>query len=83
MLQKSPRNPVVRNQVDKVGSSKFSQESGNGYESKLVEMINTAIVDRSPAVKWDDVGKILHMFFTLLVLLSNACLFSFFLALKL
>lgn len=56
VLQKSPRNPVVRNQVDKVGSSKFSQESGNGYESKLVEMINTAIVDRSPAVKWDDVA---------------------------
>ncbi|TYJ27040.1 hypothetical protein E1A91_A07G159800v1 [Gossypium mustelinum] len=56
VLQKSPRNPVVRNQVDKVGSSKFSQESANGYESKLVEMINTAIVDRSPAVKWDDVA---------------------------
>ncbi|XVE73983.1 hypothetical protein DITRI_Ditri11bG0162400 [Diplodiscus trichospermus] len=56
VLQKSPRNPVVRNQVDKVGSSKPAQESANGYESKLVEMINTAIVDRSPAVKWEDVA---------------------------
>ncbi|XWS77167.1 hypothetical protein CRYUN_Cryun01aG0238400 [Craigia yunnanensis] len=55
-LQKSPRNPVVRNQVDKVGSSKPAQESANGYESKLVEMINSAIVDRSPAVKWEDVA---------------------------
>ncbi|XVF33466.1 hypothetical protein REPUB_Repub17cG0170700 [Reevesia pubescens] len=56
VLQKSPSNPMVRNQVDKVGSSKPAQESANGYESKLVEMINTAIVDRSPSVKWDDVA---------------------------
>ncbi|XP_022770313.1 spastin isoform X2 [Durio zibethinus] len=56
VLQKSPSNPVVRNQVGKVGSSKPAQESANGYESKLVEMINTAIVDRSPAVKWEDVA---------------------------
>lgn len=32
-------------------------EAGNGYDSKLVEMINTAIVDRSPSVKWEDVGE--------------------------
>ncbi|KAK8502912.1 hypothetical protein V6N13_100215 [Hibiscus sabdariffa] len=56
VLQKSPRNPVVRNQIDRVGGSKSAQEPANGYESKLVEMINTAIVDRSPAVKWDDVA---------------------------
>ncbi|GMI73585.1 hypothetical protein like AT2G45500 [Hibiscus trionum] len=56
VLQKSSRNPVVRNQIDRVGSSKSAQEPANGYESKLVEMINTAIVDRSPAVKWDDVA---------------------------
>ncbi|KAE8709396.1 hypothetical protein F3Y22_tig00110332pilonHSYRG01437 [Hibiscus syriacus] len=56
VLQKSPRNPVVRNQIDRVESSKSAQEPANGYESKLVEMINTAIVDRSPAVKWDDVA---------------------------
>ncbi|XWS32293.1 hypothetical protein CRYUN_Cryun23aG0147500 [Craigia yunnanensis] len=56
VLQKSPRNLMVRNQLDKVGSSKPAQESSNGYESKLVEMINTAIVDRNPAVKWEDVA---------------------------
>ncbi|KAE8660448.1 Spastin [Hibiscus syriacus] len=53
---KSPRNPVVRNHIDRVESSKSAQEPTNSYESKLVEMINTAIVDRSPAVKWDDVA---------------------------
>ncbi|XVF22680.1 hypothetical protein REPUB_Repub12eG0191900 [Reevesia pubescens] len=59
VLQKSPRSLAVRNQVDKVKSAKPAQESANGYESKLVEMINTAIVDRSPAVKWEDVGLLL------------------------
>ncbi|GAV75690.1 AAA domain-containing protein/MIT domain-containing protein [Cephalotus follicularis] len=49
-------NPVERNQTNKVVSSKPVHESGNGYEDKLVEMINTAIVDRSPSVKWEDVG---------------------------
>ena len=29
------------------------------YDDKLVEMINTTIVDRSPAVTWDDVGMLL------------------------
>ncbi|KAK6229245.1 hypothetical protein SCA6_018196 [Theobroma cacao] len=56
VLQKSSRNPVVRNQADKVGTSKPAQESTNGYESKLIEMINTAIVDRSPSIKWEDVA---------------------------
>ncbi|CAN8318668.1 unnamed protein product [Cochlearia groenlandica] len=32
------------------------KDSGNGYDDKLVEMINTTIVDRSPSVKWDDVA---------------------------
>ncbi|KAJ0054479.1 hypothetical protein Pint_00280 [Pistacia integerrima] len=49
-------NPLARNQTAKVVSSKPVQESGGGYESKLVEMINTAIVDRSPSVKWEDVA---------------------------
>ncbi|GKV12955.1 hypothetical protein SLEP1_g24037 [Rubroshorea leprosula] len=47
---------VTKNQTDKVLSSKPRQEYADGYESKLVEMINTAIVDRSPSVKWDDVA---------------------------
>lgn len=52
----SRNNPVVRNQTEKTGSSKPLAEAGNGYDSKLVEMINTAIVDRSPSVKWEDVA---------------------------
>ncbi|XP_057753417.1 uncharacterized protein LOC130973060 isoform X1 [Arachis stenosperma] len=42
-------------QVNKVGSSNSSQ-AGVNYDTKLVEMINTAIVDRSPSVRWDDVA---------------------------
>eukprot|EP00257_Ricinus_communis_P024284 XP_015584451.1 spastin isoform X3 [Ricinus communis] len=56
----SPRSTgntaVTRNQPDTAAKPKSAQESGNGYEAKLVEMINTAIVDRSPSVKWDDVA---------------------------
>ncbi|KAI3416794.1 uncharacterized protein J3R85_015058 [Psidium guajava] len=59
-IQNSPppgrNNRLVRNQTEKVASAKPAQESGNGYEAKLVEMINTAIVDRSPSVKWEDVA---------------------------
>ncbi|KAK9273633.1 hypothetical protein L1049_018443 [Liquidambar formosana] len=60
VLQKSPHSgrnsPVVRNQTDKLVSSKPTQESALGCDAKLVEMINTAIVDRSPSVKWEDVA---------------------------
>ncbi|EEF50412.1 Spastin, putative [Ricinus communis] len=60
MPQNSPRSTgntaVTRNQPDTAAKPKSAQESGNGYEAKLVEMINTAIVDRSPSVKWDDVA---------------------------
>ncbi|KAF8732734.1 hypothetical protein HU200_015069 [Digitaria exilis] len=38
------------------GGSKPVQKAGGNYDEKLVEMINTTIVDRSPAVKWDDVA---------------------------
>ncbi|WVZ82764.1 hypothetical protein U9M48_029992 [Paspalum notatum var. saurae] len=38
------------------GGSKPVQKAGGSYDDKLVEMINTTIVDRSPAVKWDDVA---------------------------
>lgn len=53
MLQK---NPQRKDEVNKVQSPKPSQTSGENYDTKLVEMINTAIVDRSPSVRWDDVG---------------------------
>ncbi|KAI4343292.1 hypothetical protein MLD38_027818 [Melastoma candidum] len=61
--QASPRLPKpshnrseFRIQTAKVANPRPSNELGNGYEGKLVEMINTAIVDRSPSVKWDDVA---------------------------
>jgi spastin len=47
----TPRNPK-----DAAASPKPVKESGNVYDDKLVEMINTTIVDRSPSVKWDDVA---------------------------
>ncbi|KAL2552955.1 AAA-type ATPase family protein [Forsythia ovata] len=37
-------------------SSKSRPESGSGYDTKLVEMINSVIVDRSPSVKWEDIA---------------------------
>ncbi|KAL2892367.1 Spastin [Bienertia sinuspersici] len=56
------RRPVVtrssslaRDQTDKTGASRSNQNSGGG-DTKLVEMINTVIVDRSPSVKWEDVA---------------------------
>ncbi|XP_065859462.1 uncharacterized protein [Euphorbia lathyris] len=60
LSQKSPRSTsngqVNWNQTDKAASSKPTQDSGNGYEAKLVEAINNSIVDRSPSIKWDDVA---------------------------
>ncbi|CAK8542255.1 unnamed protein product [Lathyrus sativus] len=50
------KNPQRKDDVNKVPSPKSSQTSGANYDTKLVEMINTAIVDRSPSVRWDDVG---------------------------
>ncbi|KAH9612065.1 hypothetical protein KSS87_022604 [Heliosperma pusillum] len=46
---------LVNNRADKPTTSKSSQDTG-GFDAKLVEMINTVIVDRSPSVKWDDVA---------------------------
>ena len=46
----------MRNQTDKVVSLTSKQESGSGYDEKLVEMINSVIVDRNPSVKWEDIG---------------------------
>ncbi|KAI4356825.1 hypothetical protein L6164_000812 [Bauhinia variegata] len=53
MPQKYPQRT---NQTDKVASPKLSQVPGTNYDAKLVEMINTAIVDRSPSVRWEDVA---------------------------
>ncbi|KAI3852531.1 hypothetical protein MKX03_033280 [Papaver bracteatum] len=48
-------NVAVRNRTDSAIGSKPARESGN-YDSKLVEMIESAIVDKSPSVKWEDVA---------------------------
>lgn len=48
---------TTRNQKNGNGGVKPAQDALSGYDARLVEMINTVIVDRSPAVKWDDVGK--------------------------
>nr|VDD04957.1 unnamed protein product [Brassica oleracea] len=48
-MARSPRDATTTN-------PKPAKESGNGYDDKLEEMINTTIVDRSPSVKWDDVA---------------------------
>ncbi|XAR54115.1 Microtubule-severing ATPase [Bertholletia excelsa] len=60
VFQKSTGAPrygsVVRNPTEKVVSPKPTQESGSGYDAKLVEMINSVIIDRSPSVKWEDIA---------------------------
>ncbi|XP_023540720.1 spastin isoform X1 [Cucurbita pepo subsp. pepo] len=55
-LHSGASNPITRSQPASVGTSKSMQEVSDGYDPKLVEMINTAIVDRSPSVKWDDIA---------------------------
>lgn len=55
-LHSGASNPITRSQPASVGTSKSMQEASDGYDPKLVEMINTAIVDRSPSVKWDDIA---------------------------
>lgn len=50
-------NIAKKSQINNaVVSPKPSQESNGAYDEKLVEMINTVIVDRSPSVKWNDVA---------------------------
>lgn len=51
----SGHGSVTRNQTSNVLSSKPVHESGNG-DAKLIEMINSVIVDRSPSVKWEDIA---------------------------
>ncbi|KAL8062544.1 hypothetical protein ABFX02_02G154400 [Erythranthe guttata] len=48
--------PAMRSQVNNAKTTRPVQESGGGYDSKLVEMINSVIIDHSPAVKWEDIA---------------------------
>ncbi|KAF5775855.1 hypothetical protein HanXRQr2_Chr13g0616701 [Helianthus annuus] len=43
-------------QSDKSMDSKPVRELSGGLDPKLVEMINSVIVDRSLSVKWEDIG---------------------------
>lgn len=53
----SLRGAVTRNQSNKaMNTTKPVQESNSGLDSKLVEMINSVIVDKSPSVKWEDIA---------------------------
>ncbi|KAK4418742.1 Fidgetin-like protein 1 [Sesamum alatum] len=47
---------AVRNQANNAMTRRPVQESGSGYDAKLVEMINSVIVDHSPSVKWEDIA---------------------------
>ncbi|KAL9676331.1 hypothetical protein QQ045_004545 [Rhodiola kirilowii] len=48
--------PAVGKRSADIMNAKISQQSGSQYDDKLIEMINTVIVDKSPSVKWDDVA---------------------------
>ncbi|XP_020571310.1 spastin-like [Phalaenopsis equestris] len=49
-------NFISGNESDSGKGSKHIQGSSGANDSRLVEMINMVIVDKSPAVKWDDVA---------------------------
>ncbi|XP_068651085.1 uncharacterized protein [Aristolochia californica] len=55
-LSSKRNNFTPKNPTNVPGNSKAIQENSGGYDAKLVDMINTAIVDRSPSVKWEDVA---------------------------
>ncbi|XP_072995680.1 uncharacterized protein [Typha latifolia] len=49
-------NQAIGNQKNVNGGSRSVQRTADSSDERLVEMINTTIVDRSPSVKWDDVA---------------------------
>lgn len=50
------KHESVKSEPKKGITSKLAQESGIVSDPKLVEMIESVIVDRSPSVKWEDIG---------------------------
>ncbi|XP_027156220.1 spastin-like isoform X2 [Coffea eugenioides] len=56
LSSKNSNGSVMRNQKNGASSAKPSQEADSSYDAKLVEMINSVIVDRSPSVKWEDIA---------------------------
>lgn len=52
----SKGSPVLRSQVNNASMQRPAQGSGGAYDNKLVDMINSVIIDHSPSVKWEDIG---------------------------
>ncbi|KAL1548706.1 microtubule-severing ATPase [Salvia divinorum] len=53
----SRTSPALRSRGNNAPTlQKPAQGSGGGHDDKLVEMINSVIVDHSPSVKWDDIA---------------------------
>ncbi|KAF5775856.1 putative microtubule-severing ATPase [Helianthus annuus] len=52
----SVHGAMTPNRSNKPMNSKPVQELNGGLDPKLVEMINSVIVDRSPSVKWEDIA---------------------------
>ncbi|XP_071716205.1 uncharacterized protein [Rutidosis leptorrhynchoides] len=52
----SLRGAMTRTQSSRTMNSKPVPESNDGLDPKLVEMINSVIVDRSPSVRWEDIA---------------------------
>ncbi|KZV38302.1 hypothetical protein F511_36243 [Dorcoceras hygrometricum] len=46
---------AIRSQTGKV-TTRPVKESGNGYDAKLVEIINSVILEQGPSVKWEDIA---------------------------
>ncbi|XP_051148153.1 uncharacterized protein LOC127263169 isoform X2 [Andrographis paniculata] len=55
-VNNSRGNPPVKGQGNNAMKHRPVPESGGGYDAKLVEMINSMIIDHSPSVKWDDIA---------------------------
>ncbi|GFP82291.1 fidgetin-like protein 1 [Phtheirospermum japonicum] len=48
--------PILTSQANNAKAQRPVQASGSGYDDKLVEMINSVIIDQSPSVKWEDIA---------------------------
>ncbi|CAA0842649.1 AAA-type ATPase family protein [Striga hermonthica] len=48
--------PIVNSPANNAKTSRPIATTGGGYDAKLVEMINSVIIDQSPSVKWDDIA---------------------------
>lgn len=60
VVQKSSTLPKVgtakRSQASNNVGARTVKDYGSGHDPKLIEMINSLIVDRGPSVKWEDIA---------------------------